>query len=477
MKKLCSSFILILMLVCWVATAATPYMGLSLPTVSSTPGPQWATLLNNAFTTVDSHDHTTGKGVPIPSAGISINSNLTFNNYAATNLASAQFTSQGSSLSISNGFSVVNGAPYFNDSGGNPLPLVAYAGQATVGDILYATSATTWGRLGAGTSGTFLKSNGPGSAPSYASAGNTTPYASKTHSNTGYTLTSTDGTIVWTLTNGSNDTYTLPLASSVGAGITYTVKLLNTTASANTLTGSTTGGDNITLANGDTLQTSYAHKYAGDLISYQSNGSSLWQVTKVLKHPTFTSYTSGSGTYTTPKGVTYLKIKMVGGGGGGGALTTNSGGGGGDTTFGTATAGAGGGGGPGGGANGSGGSATLGSDMSGVAIHGQPGGEGVGTGTPSGGGGMSPYFGGGGQMSSGNGRDAQANTGGGGSGASGGSQSSNGGGSGGFIEATIVAPSATYSYGVGSAGSAGTSGGKPGGAGAAGQILIEEYYE
>ena len=37
-------------------------------------------------------------------------------------------------------------------------------------------------------------------------------------------------------------------------------------------------------------------------------------------HPTVTRLLSGSGTYTTPSGCKYIKVKMVGGGGGGGGI-------------------------------------------------------------------------------------------------------------------------------------------------------------
>jgi hypothetical protein len=47
--------------------------------------------------------------------------------------------------------------------------------------------------------------------------------------------------------------------------------------------------------------------------------------------PTVQTFTSGSGTYTTPAGVAYIRVRMVGGGGGGGCgnTTANGGGGGG----------------------------------------------------------------------------------------------------------------------------------------------------
>jgi hypothetical protein len=56
-------------------------MTIDLPVVSVTIGPTWAQLLNDALQdAVDPHDHTTGRGTPVPSAGISINADLAWNN-------------------------------------------------------------------------------------------------------------------------------------------------------------------------------------------------------------------------------------------------------------------------------------------------------------------------------------------------------------------------------------------------------------
>ena len=53
--------------------ATTPNMTLDLPVVSTTPGPTWATAVNEAFDTVDTHDHSTGNGVKITPTGLNIN--------------------------------------------------------------------------------------------------------------------------------------------------------------------------------------------------------------------------------------------------------------------------------------------------------------------------------------------------------------------------------------------------------------------
>lgn len=49
------------------------------------------------------------------------------------------------------------------------------------------------------------------------------------------------------------------------------------------------------------------------------------------------------------------------------------------------------------------------------------------------------------------------------------------GGAGGYLEATISSPNATYSYSVGNGGT--PSGTVPGGAGGSGLIIVEEFYQ
>lgn len=70
-------------------------MSLTIPTLNGDPG-VWDTYLSASLETIDLHDHTTGKGVKVPSAGLNINADLTFAGYAATNLKAAAFTTQAS---------------------------------------------------------------------------------------------------------------------------------------------------------------------------------------------------------------------------------------------------------------------------------------------------------------------------------------------------------------------------------------------
>jgi hypothetical protein len=203
--------------------------------------------------------------------------------------------------------------------------------------------------------------------------------------------------------------------------------------------------------------------------------------------PTTQVFTSGSGTYTTPAGVLWLEVELIGGGGGGGAGGTggNNGTGGTATTLGTLT-GNGGSGGIQGAAGGAGGTASGGYDnqTGGTGEHAniQPTGVGGGFAIQGGSGGNGIY---GGAASGGNGSiaagTAAANSGGGGGGGTAtvsGQFAGSGGGSGGSVKAIIGSPAATYSYAVGGGGAGGTigTGAQAGSAGAAGKIVVREHY-
>lgn len=215
-----------------------------------------------------------------------------------------------------------------------------------------------------------------------------------------------------------------------------------------------------------------------------------------VKAPTIQKFTSGSGTYTKPANVLYLRVRMVGGGGGGGGSGTVNGtigGTGGTTTFGSSLLTANGGTGGKLDVIGAGGTASLGAAV-GTALTGGSGSAGGGsqlsTFQVGGGAGGNSAFGGGGGgglpggAGTATGVDGATNTGGGGGGAGGNNGvgsafSGNGGGAGGFVDAIITSPSSTYAYAVGAGGTAGTAGtsGTAGGAGGSGYIEVTEYYQ
>ena len=209
--------------------------------------------------------------------------------------------------------------------------------------------------------------------------------------------------------------------------------------------------------------------------------------------PTTQVLTPGSGTYTKPAGVAYLKVTICAGGGGGGGSGTSSlgtGASGGNSAFGSLLFVSGGVGGTGNGTTGgSGGSYSISAPA--VAIAGFTGATGEGAGTidgnnyVQGGSGASGPLGGGGGGAGGTnpgGVGAAAEcAGGGGAGNYGvaGSFAGSGGGYGGYAQAYVPSPASTYSYTVAAAGTGGAAGvsGRTGGNGGAGIIIVEEFYQ
>lgn len=203
-----------------------------------------------------------------------------------------------------------------------------------------------------------------------------------------------------------------------------------------------------------------------------------------LSAPTTQTFTSGSGTYTTPPSALYIRVRLVGAGAGGAGSGTSPGAAtaGGNTTFGSSLLVGNGGAINSGSSGGPGGSASLGSGPAGLAIQGGQG-ESVSTlANFNGGFGGASLLGGqaSGGATSGNGQaGAQYGSGGGGAGSGAVGGSGPGGGAGGFVDVIITAPLGTYSYAVGAAGSSGTAGGSgfTGGAGTSGVIQVTEYYQ
>lgn len=237
----------------------------------------------------------------------------------------------------------------------------------------------------------------------------------------------------------------------------------------------------------------YVKSSNGYLYKLNSAGTET-QILESITLPTTQIFTSGSGTYTTPANVRYIKVTMVGGGGGGGGSGTaggSAGTSGGNSTFGTSLLTANGGAAGawnGGGAGAAGGSATISSPA--VSIVNITGASGRGSMpvvvgsymTGADGGGTAFSSGGSGGAAAATGQAPSANSGGGGGGGGNNTgvagSTGPGGGAGAFIVAKIDSPSATYSYAVGAAGTAQAAGtsGLAGGAGAAGIIIVEEFY-
>lgn len=74
----------------------TPNMNLTLPVVSQTPGPTWASEINADLTLLDEHNHTSGKGVLVPVAGLNIDSDLSLATHALTDVTKVVLLDQAS---------------------------------------------------------------------------------------------------------------------------------------------------------------------------------------------------------------------------------------------------------------------------------------------------------------------------------------------------------------------------------------------
>ena len=113
----------------------TPNMSLPVPVVGQEPGPDYAVDLNNSLILVDGHDHTPGRGAPITTSALNINSNLTFNSNTAIGLAGLTLVPQGAQPT--NNTIYESGVDlFFKDGLGNNIRLTLSGGVAgTPGSI------------------------------------------------------------------------------------------------------------------------------------------------------------------------------------------------------------------------------------------------------------------------------------------------------------------------------------------------------
>ena len=149
---------------------ATPYMTLVLPIPGTTVGPDWATQLVTALGLVDSHDHSTGKGNRVTPAGLNINADLSFGGSQATDLKTATFSDQTTSLSSSfkNCVYDAGGNLYWNNGSGTAIQLTSgstinvgsvngisgLAAPASASfsspDFVFKSGTTTYGKIDVG---------------------------------------------------------------------------------------------------------------------------------------------------------------------------------------------------------------------------------------------------------------------------------------------------------------------------------------
>lgn len=203
--------------------ATTPLMNLDLPVVSTTLGPEWATKVNAAFETVDSHDHSSGKGTKVTAAGLNINADLDIQSNKLFNLTASQYVSAGSPLSgatNANSVNVSSGNLYFTNGSGVSIQI---------------------------TSGGSIVSS-PGSVESL----------QFDTVNTNLVIGPSDNFVYLAVDTTAGRSITLPLANSVATGRIYYVKDTDGMANTNNITINTSGSDTIDGASSATIDSDFA---------------------------------------------------------------------------------------------------------------------------------------------------------------------------------------------------------------------------
>ena len=149
---------------------ATANMGLSLSSPGVTNDLTAAQNIETNWPILDVHDHSSGKGSQVVSAGININANLSFAGYKPYNLLCAQFNSQTSSLSTATNkpcVYVLNGELRFIDSSSNDVQITnsgnvagtsgsigglssPASAQFSTNTFLWKSAATTYAKMASG---------------------------------------------------------------------------------------------------------------------------------------------------------------------------------------------------------------------------------------------------------------------------------------------------------------------------------------
>lgn len=226
------------------ATFQTPYMLLTIPNVGIEVGPAWASEINTALSTIDSHTHISGQGRPIPTAGIQINADLSFNTlYNLTAVRSIRPVNQSAVLALAsdlNCFYVVSGNAYFNDGSGNQIQLTAAgvvntAGSGNITGMGGTTATVTY--VGGGTKTFTFSSNT--NTPAQVVVGN---IVISQQVASGYAVT-----LSANIAQASNFTLTFP------AALPGSTSFINSDSSGNLAFVATTGSGSVVLATAPTI--------------------------------------------------------------------------------------------------------------------------------------------------------------------------------------------------------------------------------
>lgn len=205
-------------------------MDLNLPVVGTTTGPTYATQINTAFETVDTHDHTSGKGVQIPSAGININANLEFNSYAVVEVLHVSMESTTTPSTNRSIWTDSTGDIYYKNSSGVDVQITNGSSIAAVGSGVVTYSE-------------------PSSFP--------------------YSVVTGDAQKVLGIDTSTANTLNLPAATNV---MWFYIKDITGSAATNNITVTPNGGDTIDGVSSLAINENYASRVL------VSDGVSAWYV-------------------------------------------------------------------------------------------------------------------------------------------------------------------------------------------------------
>ena len=104
---------------------STPNMSLIQSTPLITGGPAWAANIESDLVLIDQHDHSLGKGVPIPVSSLNVNGDLSMSGFSVVNLLTSDYNSQSATLIATSAVYVVNGDLYYNNGSGIPIRITA----------------------------------------------------------------------------------------------------------------------------------------------------------------------------------------------------------------------------------------------------------------------------------------------------------------------------------------------------------------
>jgi len=124
-----------------MATAGTNITSIAKPGVGTTAGPQWATDLNTSLDAVDSHDHSTNKGVRITPAAINVNADMEFNQNSASELKNLIFDSSVTAATTAYSLYQAGGNLYWRNGSGTAV-------QVTLGSAVNSGSGSISGMTG-----------------------------------------------------------------------------------------------------------------------------------------------------------------------------------------------------------------------------------------------------------------------------------------------------------------------------------------